>query len=57
MAEVGFAQFAIQTEGNGPIPTAIWYPTDAIRTDIIRGPFSFRGTENSAPKGAHILLY
>lgn len=49
-AEVGFAQFDIQTERSGPIPVAIWYPTDAAPAQITRGPFVFLGAENAAPR-------
>ncbi len=57
MAEVGFAQFDIQTQNGGPTPVAIWYPTDAAPTQITRGPFVFRGAENAMPQfGPHPLV-
>ena len=50
VAEVGFAQFNIQSERGEPIPISLWYPTDERPTQIVRGPFIFQATENAVPR-------
>lgn len=57
VAQVGFAQFNIQTERGDPIPVTIWYPTDEETAQIVRGPFMFQGVENATPRsGPHPLV-